>query len=99
MSRFNKPTFLVSFEPIIEDAYQKLYGRYKCEKTRYGIHYFEADSLFSVVDRIERDQNGQIFIFCIWNAATNSWDTTTSAQLRDLKKEDYYVKEIQDQNL
>ena len=94
MTKFNVPTFRVSFGAFIEKVYQKIYGTYTTDKSQCGIHYFEADSLFSIIDRIEKEQNGQIFMFCIWNAKTKSWDTTTSAQLKDLNKEDYYVKEI-----
>lgn len=88
--KITRPTFLISFNGLLEEKYIEIYGGAKNAK---GIHYFDAESFFSVMERLDKAfLNEQEF--CVWDPDEDSFVKTTFSKFKtatDTSK--YYVKE------
>lgn len=88
--KITRPTFLISFNGPLEEKYIEIYGG---AKNANGIHYFDAESFFSVMERLDKASlNEQEF--CVWDPDEDSFVNTTFSKFKtatDTSK--YYVKE------
>lgn len=88
--KITRPTFLIRFNGLLEEKYIEIYGS---AKNTNRIHYFDAESFFSVMERLDKE-----FIneqeFCVWDPDEDSFVNTTFSKFKtvtDMSK--YHVKE------
>lgn len=85
------PTLWVGFNKDMEDKYREIFGAAPSTIADARIHYFDKDSFFSIMERLDKAFLAEQEIE-VWDPEVKEWITTTFSKFKTVNNiEKYYI--------